>query len=431
MSREITMPALSPAMEEGRLARWLVAEGDFVEEGDVIAEIETDKAVMEFEAPASGVIDAFLVTEGGAMIAVETPIARLREGGAAPPPPAEAPAPTPPAQARPRRARPKAPQETVREALRQALIAEMSEDESVFLIGEEVGAAHGAYKVSQGLIERFGAARVIDAPPLHSAIMGLATGAAFAGLRPVVEVLNLSYALQALDPLINSAAMTGSMSGGTLDCPLVLRGPHGAGERMGAQHSHDFAALLARVPGLKLAAPYAAEDAGALLRAAIRDPGPVVLLESDRLYGQAFEVPEAPALPWGQARIWRTGEDVTLVAYGPAVGLARTAAERLEDEGVSAEVIDLRCLRPWDRETLLESLKKTHRCVVIEEGWPVASFGKEIAASLMQEGFDWLDAPIATLGAADLALPAAGPLEDAALPGVEAVLRAARAVLYR
>ncbi|QFT64036.1 pyruvate dehydrogenase complex E1 component subunit beta [Roseivivax sp. THAF30] len=429
MAHEIRMPAISPTMEEGRLARWLISEGDHVEEGDVIAEIETDKAVMEFEAPQSGVIERFLVAEGGAPVAVETPIAVLAENAdAAREPVPDAPAP------RSQRKTPRsgAPRQTVREALRRALADEMERDADVFLIGEEVGAAQGAYKVSQGLIERFGAARVVDAPPTHSALMGLAAGAAFAGLRPVVEVLNVSYALQALDQIVNTAAMSEAMSGGAVICPLVLRGPQGGGERMGAQHSHDLAAWLAHVPGLKVVVPYAAEDAHALLVAAIRDPGPVVLLESERLYGQNFPLPDDEAEParLGAARIWREGADVTLISWGVAMAATLKAADTLSGEGVEAEVIDLRSLSPWDRETVLASVRKTNRAVIVEEGWPVASFSKEIATTIMQEAFDDLDAPVATVAAADTPLPYAGALEDAALPGAEAVLQAARAVLY-
>ncbi|ETX16175.1 pyruvate dehydrogenase subunit beta [Roseivivax halodurans JCM 10272] len=442
MATEIRMPALSPAMEEGRLARWFVAEGDAVQEGDVIAEIETDKATLEFEAVAAGRLGKILVPEGTASVKVDTPIALLMAPG-------DTPAPASPARrapvAAPRATRNAAMREPgweagvhlapliVREALRDALTEEMSRDEAVIVIGEEVAAAEGPYRVTQGLLDRFGSARVIDVPVTEAAFAGLGIGAAFAGLRPVVEFMNFSFALQAMDQIVNSAAKTRYMSGGAVSCPIVFRGPNGAAGRVGAQHAQCFAAWMAHVPGLAVAYPYAASDAKGLLKAAIRSDDPVVFLENERLYGRSFDAPELGdhVVPFGQARIWREGADVTLVGYGPAVGTMLEAADALADEGVAAEVIDLRTLRPLDHATVLEGVRKTHRCVTVEEGWPQGGIGEHLAAVIMREAFDWLDAPVACVAGSDVPMPYAETLEALALPRAEDVVEAARRVSYR
>ncbi|SEK92277.1 pyruvate dehydrogenase E1 component beta subunit [Roseivivax marinus] len=448
MTVEIRMPALSPAMEEGRLARWFVREGDAVEEGDVIAEIETDKATLEFEAVAAGRLGRILVPEGTEAVKVDTPIAELH-GLEAPAPAAPASAPTPATPKPAARNRPRSragvhlepgwPADlhrdvlTVREALRAALAAEMGADETVFVLGEEVAKDEGAYRVTHGLRERFGAARVIDTPVTEAGFTGMAVGAAFAGMRPVVEVMNMSFALQAMDQIVNSAAKTHYMSGGAVTCPLVLRGPNGAMGRGGAQHAQCFAAWFAHVPGLKVVYPYAASDAGGLLRAAIRDPNPVIFLENERLYGRSFEVPalDDHVVEIGRARVWRQGSDVTLVGYGPAMGAVLEAADALEADGIEAEVIDLRSLRPIDADTVIESVRTTHRCVVVEEGWPQGGIGDHVAATVSAAAFDWLDAPVARVTGADVPMPYAEGLEAAALPVAAQVVEAARRVAYR
>ncbi|MEI7573269.1 MAG: pyruvate dehydrogenase complex E1 component subunit beta [Phenylobacterium sp.] len=446
---DILMPALSPTMEEGTLAKWYVKAGDAVRSGDVIAEIETDKATMEVEAVDEGVIEAILVPEGTEEVKVNTPIARLSvvagEAQATPspalPPPAPEAHPTPPpapAAAPETRsadapATPSGRRLTVRDALRDAMAEEMRRDETVFLMGEEVGQYQGAYKVSRGLLEEFGPRRVIDTPITEHGFAGLGVGAAMAGLRPIVEFMTFNFAMQAIDHIINSAAKILYMSGGQITCPIVFRGPNGAAARVGAQHSQDYSAWYAHVPGLKVVAPYDAADAKGLLKAAIRDPNPVVFLEHEMLYGQEFEVPDDPdwTVPIGKALIRRPGRDVTLTAHSRMVGMALEAAEILSKQGVEAEVIDLRTLRPLDHETILESVKRTNRIVSIEEGWAPMGVGAEIVARVAAEAFDWLDAPPLRIAQADAPLPYAANLEALALPSVERIVEAALKVCYR
>jgi pyruvate dehydrogenase E1 component beta subunit len=446
---DILMPALSPTMEEGTLAKWYVKAGDAVRSGDVIAEIETDKATMEVEAVDEGVIEAILVPEGTEEVKVNTPIARLSvvagEAQAAPspalPPPAPEAHPTPPpapaaapeTRAADAPATPSKRRTTVRDALRDAMAEEMRRDETVFLMGEEVGQYQGAYKVSRGLLEEFGPRRVIDTPITEHGFAGLGVGAAMAGLRPIVEFMTFNFAMQAIDHIINSAAKILYMSGGQITCPIVFRGPNGAAARVGAQHSQDYSAWYAHVPGLKVVAPYDAADAKGLLKAAIRDPNPVVFLEHEMLYGQEFEVPDDPdgTVPIGKALIRRPGRDVTLTAHSRMVGMALEAAEILSKQGVEAEVIDLRTLRPLDHETILESVKRTNRIVSIEEGWAPMGVGAEIVARVAAEAFDWLDAPPLRIAQADAPLPYAANLEALALPSVERIVEAALKVCYR
>ncbi|SFD49973.1 pyruvate dehydrogenase complex E1 component subunit beta [Roseivivax sediminis] len=441
MATEIRMPALSPAMEEGRLARWFVAEGDAVEPGDVIAEIETDKATLEFEAVAAGRLGRILVPEGSEAVKVDTPIALLHAdaavAGTADPNAAPRPAP--------RRGRGTALAEPgwpahvhrgpliVREALRAALFEEMQRDESVFVMGEEIGSAEGPYRVTQGLLDAFGSGRVIDVPVTEAAFSGIGIGAAFAGQRPVVEFMNMSFALQAMDQIVNSAAFTHYMSGGRIACPIVFRGPNGAAGRVGAQHAMCLAAWAAHVPGLKVVYPFAASDAKGLLKAAIRDPDPVIFLENERLYGRAFEVPalDDHLVPLGRARTWREGGDVTLAGYGPAMAAVLEAADTLAAEGIAAEVIDLRSLRPLDVEAVAASVRKTHRCVTVEEGWPQGGIGAYLAAEVTRAAFDWLDAPIGSVTGADVPMPYAETLEELALPRAADVVAAARHACYR
>ncbi|TYO85034.1 pyruvate dehydrogenase complex E1 component subunit beta [Oceanicella actignis] len=465
MAIQILMPALSPTMEEGTLAKWHVKEGDKVSAGDVIAEIETDKATMEFEAVDEGVVARILVPEGTEGVKVNEPIAILAEEGedaaeaaaGAQAPAAEAPAaetaaaqaPAEPA-AQPSAAQPpaapraaeRAPdwpadapmkKQTVREALRDAMAEEMRRDESVFLMGEEVGEYQGAYKVSQGLLDEFGARRVIDTPITEHGFTGLGVGAAFAGLRPIVEFMTFNFAMQAIDQIINSAAKTLYMSGGQMNCPIVFRGPNGAAARVAAQHSQDYAAWYAHVPGLKVVMPYSAADAKGLLKTAIRDPNPVIFLENEILYGRSFEVPQVDDLtiPFGKARIWREGEDVTIVSFGIGMTYALEAAERLAGEGISAEVIDLRTLRPMDMPTVLESVRKTNRCVTVEEGWPVCSISDHLAATISREAFDWLDAPVLSCTGKDVPMPYAANLERLALVTTDEVVAACKSVCYR
>ncbi len=445
----ILMPALSPTMEEGTLAKWYVKAGDAVRSGDVIAEIETDKATMEVEAVDEGVIEAILVPEGTEEVKVNTPIARLSvvagEAQATPspalPPPAPEAHPTPPPApaAAPKTRAADAPvtpskrRTTVRDALRDAMAEEMRRDDTVFLMGEEVGQYQGAYKVSRGLLEEFGPRRVIDTPITEHGFAGLGVGAAMAGLRPIVEFMTFNFAMQAIDHIINSAAKTLYMSGGQITCPIVFRGPNGAAARVAAQHSQDYSAWYAHVPGLKVVAPYDAADAKGLLKAAIRDPNPVVFLEHEMLYGQEFEVPDDPdwTVPIGKALIRRPGRDVTLTAHSRMVGMALEAAEILSKQGVEAEVIDLRTLRPLDHETILESVKRTNRIVSIEEGWAPMGVGAEIVARVAAEAFDWLDAPPLRIAQADAPLPYAANLEALALPSVERIVEAALKVCYR
>jgi pyruvate dehydrogenase E1 component beta subunit len=449
---QVLMPALSPTMTEGKLAKWLKKVGDTVKSGDVLAEIETDKATMEVEAVDEGTLTEILVPEGTENVAVNTPIASIRgEDEAAAPaaalaPVAAAPAPVaaaPVAPAPAPKAAPAASDEdhwykstqtmTVREALREGMAAEMRRDETVFLMGEEVAEYQGAYKISQGLLQEFGEKRVIDTPITEHGFAGLAVGAAFGGLRPIVEFMTMNFSMQAIDHIINSAAKTLYMSGGQMGCPIVFRGPNGAAARVGAQHSQCYASWYAHVPGLKVLAPYSAADAKGLMRAAIRDPNPVVFLENEILYGHSFEVPTDPdfILPIGKAKIERAGTDVTIVAYSICVGHALAAAEKLAAEGISAEVINLRSIRPLDIDTIVESVKKTNRLVSVEESWPFAGIGSEMAAVMMEHAFDYLDAPVVRVCAKDVPLPYAANLEKLALPQPDDVVAAVKSVTYR
>ncbi|MFT8896422.1 MAG: pyruvate dehydrogenase complex E1 component subunit beta [Acetobacter sp.] len=439
MAIDILMPALSPTMTEGKLAKWNKKEGDTVSSGEVIAEIETDKATMEVEAVDEGVLGKILIPEGTEGVAVNTPIAILVEEGEAVPegPSAGSGEARPAAEEAPKAAAPTAvaspvatttsePEKdwgetseiTVREALRDAMAAEMRRDEDVFLLGEEVAQYQGAYKVSQGLLDEFGEKRVIDMPITEHGFTGMATGAAMTGLKPIVEFMTMNFSLQAIDHIINSAAKTHYMSGGQISCPMVFRGPNGAAARVGAQHSQCFASWYAHVPGLKVVAPWSAADAKGLLRAAIRDPNPVIVLENEILYGQKFPCPvdEDFILPIGKAKIERPGKDVTIVAFSISVGTALAAAELLAEKGIDAEVINLRTIRPLDTATIVESVKKTSRLVTVEEGWPFAGIGAEIAMQVIEHAFDWLDAPPVRVAGLDVPMPFAANLEKLALP---------------
>ncbi|MBB6424851.1 pyruvate dehydrogenase complex E1 component subunit beta [Sphingopyxis sp. JAI128] len=457
MAIELKMPALSPTMEEGTLAKWLVKEGDTVKSGDILAEIETDKATMEFEAIDEGTIGQILVAEGTDNVKVGTVIATIAGEGeeAAAPAPAPAPAeeakaaePAPatapaPAAEKPavteRAADPAIPEGTamvkltVREALRDAMAEEMRADDRVFVMGEEVAEYQGAYKVTQGLLQEFGASRVVDTPITEYGFAGLGAGAAMGGLKPIIEFMTFNFAMQAIDHIINSAAKTNYMSGGQMRCPIVFRGPNGAAARVGAQHSQNYGPWYASVPGLIVIAPYDAADAKGLMKAAIRTEDPVVFLENELLYGRSFEVPDVEdfVLPIGKARIMRSGSDVTIVSYSIGVGLALEAADQLAGEGIDAEVIDLRTLRPLDTETVLASLKKTNHLVVVEEGWPVCSIASELAMVAMEQGFDDLDAPVMRVCNEDVPLPYANNLEKAALVDTPRVVKAVKAVLNR
>src|SRR5215217_4542925 len=484
MPVQVLMPALSPTMEKGNLAKWVKKEGDSVKAGDVIAEIETDKATMEVEAVEEGTLGRILIPEGTADVAVNTPIAMilsegedassLKNGGqAAPkqttgasskqteqpaqqqkalesaPPAAQRPADaSAPAQAKSAVASPPQPQaapepdvpegtemvtQTVREALRDAMAEEMRRDPTVFVIGEEVAEYQGAYKVTQGLLQEFGAQRVVDTPITEHGFAGLGVGAALAGLKPIVEFMTFNFAMQAMDQIINSAAKTHYMSGGQMTNPIVFRGPNGAAARVGAQHSQCYASWYAHVPGLRVLAPWSAADAKGLLKAAIRDPNPVIFLENEILYGQSFDVPEDPdfVLPIGRAKIERPGKDVTITAFSIMVGKALAAAEELAKQGIDAEVINLRSLRPFDTETVVNSVKKTNRLVSVEEGWAFAGIGSELAAQMMEQAFDWLDAPVKRVHGLDVPLPYAANLEKLALPQPENIVQAAREVCNR
>ncbi|QXM24844.1 pyruvate dehydrogenase complex E1 component subunit beta [Elioraea tepida] len=454
---EILMPALSPTMTEGKLAKWLKKEGERIKAGEVIAEIETDKATMEVEAVDEGILARIVVPEGTEGVAVNSVIAVLEEEGAAAAPaptpaskplaPVAPPAPNPAmaslAPAAPAAVAASAPSRekdwgpvatiTVREALREAMALEMRRDKDVFLMGEEVGQYQGAYKVSQGLLDEFGPKRVIDTPITEHGFTGLAVGAAFAGLKPIVEFMTFNFSMQAIDQIINSAAKTLYMSGGQVRCPITFRGPNGAAARVAAQHSQCFASWYAHCPGLKVVAPWSSADAKGLLRAAIRDPNPVIVLENEVLYGQSFPCPTDPEfiLPIGRAKVEREGTDVTLVAFSIAVGWAMQAAEALAEAGISAEVVNLRTLRPLDIETIVASVKKTNRIVTVEEGWPYAGIGAELAATVMEHCFDWLDAPLVRVHGADVPMPYAANLEKLALPSVQQIVEAARRVAYR
>src|SRR6266705_1907944 len=486
MPIQVLMPALSPTMEKGNLAKWHKKEGDAVKSGDVIAGIETDKATMEVEAVDEGTLGKILVPEGTQDVAVNTPIAMilaegedasaLTDGGRAPQPaekkaeaaPAEAERPeqkekpaesAPPAQeaaqearapAQPKSATAEPPQPaalpepdvpegtemvtmTVREALRDAMAEEMRRDSGVFVMGEEVAEYQGAYKVTQGLLQEFGARRVIDTPITEHGFAGLGVGAALAGLKPIVEFMTFNFAMQAMDQLINSAAKTRYMSGGQIGASIVFRGPNGPAARVAAQHSQDFSAWYSHIPGLKVVAPFTAADAKGLLKSAIRDPNPVIFLENEILYGQSFPVPKLDdyLVPLGRARIAREGSDVTLVAWSMGMTYALKAADALAQDGINAEVIDLPTIRPMDIATIVESVKKTARLVTVEEGWRQSGVGAEIAASVMEQAFDWLDAPVIRVTGKDVPMPYAANLEKLALPSVEKVVEAAKAVCYR
>jgi pyruvate dehydrogenase E1 component beta subunit len=453
---DILMPALSPTMEEGALARWHVKAGDQVRAGDVIAEIETDKATMEVEAVDEGVIEAILVEAGAQGVKVGVPIARLKgEGEAASPAPQAAPAAAPAPHAAPAASgepekKPSAPspapqaadpefpegtklvKTTVRDALRDAMAEEMRTDDRIFLMGEEVAHYQGAYKVSRDLLQEFGEIRVIDTPITEHGFAGMAVGAAMAGQKPIVEFMTWNFAMQAIDQIINSAAKTRYMSGGQIGCQIVFRGPNGAASRVGAQHSQDYSAWYANVPGLKVIAPYDAADAKGLLKAAIRDPNPIVFLEHEMMYGNEFDVPEGDwVVPIGKAKIRRQGKDVTITAHSRMVGLALKAAEILAEQGIDAEIIDLRTLRPLDHDTIIESVKKTHRIVATEEGWGPMGVGAEIVARVNEHAFDDLDAPPARVHQKDVPLPYAANLEVLSLPSVDDIVQAAKAVCYK
>ncbi|WP_109464061.1 pyruvate dehydrogenase complex E1 component subunit beta [Albibacillus kandeliae] len=461
MATQILMPALSPTMEEGTLAKWLVKEGDTVSSGDILAEIETDKATMEFEAVDEGIVGKILIAEGTEGVKVNTPIAVLVEEGESADDVATAPAEAPAAEpepsvavsasqpaggpgASPGRVAAKAlepdwpegtpmKEQTVREALRDAMAEEMRRDGDVYLMGEEVAEYQGAYKISQGLLDEFGSKRVIDTPITEHGFAGLAVGAAFGGLKPIVEFMTFNFAMQAIDHIINSAAKTLYMSGGQMGAPMVFRGPNGAAARVGAQHSQDYAAWYMQIPGLKVAMPYSASDAKGLLKSAIRDPNPVIFLENEILYGRAFEVPAMDdyTVPFGKARIWREGTDVTIVSFGIGMQYALEAADKLAEDGISAEVIDLRTLRPMDTDTILQSVMKTNRCVTVEEGWPQGSVGSYISSVIMQQAFDYLDAPVINCTGKDVPMPYAANLEKLALVTTAEVIEAVKQVTYR
>ncbi|QYX56718.1 pyruvate dehydrogenase complex E1 component subunit beta [Roseovarius sp. SCSIO 43702] len=471
MPTEILMPALSPTMEEGTLAKWLVKEGDEVSSGDILAEIETDKATMEFEAVDEGKIGKLLVEEGTEGVKVNTPIAVLleegesaedidasggKEAGGEDEAPAqggddgEAMGKPLPAEAKPAKGpaeaeklspntEPDWPEDTetktmtVREALNSAMAEEMRADDTVFIMGEEVAEYQGAYKITQNLLEEFGSRRVIDTPITEHGFAGIGVGAAWGGLKPIVEFMTWNFAMQAIDQIINSAAKTNYMSGGQLGTQIVFRGPNGAAARVAAQHSQDYAAWYAHIPGLKVVQPYSASDAKGLLKTAIRDPNPVIFLENEILYGKSFEVPVMDdfTVPFGKARVWRKGEDVTIVSFGIGMTYALEAAEKLAEEGVSAEVIDLRTLRPLDYDTVIASVMKTNRCVTVEEGFPVASIGNHITATLMERAFDYLDAPVINCAGKDVPMPYAANLEKLALTSTAEVIEAVNRVTYR
>ncbi|KRE03878.1 pyruvate dehydrogenase [Bosea sp. Root670] len=470
MPIDILMPALSPTMEEGKLAKWLKKEGDQVKSGDIIAEIETDKATMEVEAVDEGVLAKILVADGTENVAVNTPIgviaaegedvaAAASGGGKAAAPEAKA---EPKAEAKPAEAKsedvPAASKPdtvpaqakaydsssefpagaelvstTVREALRDAMAEEMRRDKDVFVMGEEVAEYQGAYKVTQGLLQEFGAKRVIDTPITEHGFAGIGVGAALSGLKPIVEFMTFNFAMQAIDHLINSAAKTLYMSGGQMGCPIVFRGPNGAAARVGAQHSHDYAAWYSNVPGLKVVMPYSASDAKGLLKSAIRDPNPVIFLENEIMYGKSFDVPKGDdfLIPIGKAKVVRPGTDVTIVSFGIGMTYALGAAEALAKEGIEAEVIDLRTIRPMDIETVIASVQKTNRCVAVEEGFPQSGVTAEIGMKIMEAAFDYLDAPVARVTGKDVPMPYAANLEKLALPNIGEVVAAAKAVCYR
>ncbi len=472
MPIQVLMPALSPTMEKGNLAKWLKKEGDTVKSGDVIAEIETDKATMEVEATDEGTLGKILIPEGTSDVAVNTPIATILADGESAadlgkaPVAAKSPAPNvqqevaesraPVGEGKPQISAPATPgvlqspapiaepdpevppgtemvKMTVREALRDAMAEEMRRDEDVFVMGEEVAEYQGAYKITQGLLQEFGDRRVIDTPITEHGFAGVGVGAAMAGLKPIVEFMTFNFAMQAIDQIINSAAKTLYMSGGQMGCSIVFRGPNGAAARVAAQHSQDYSAWYSQIPGLKVVSPYSAADAKGLLKAAIRDPNPVIFLENEILYGHSGDVPKLDdyVIPIGKARIVRSGKDVTLIAWSNGMTYALHAADELAKEGIEAEVIDLRTLRPLDTETIINSVKKTGRAVAVEEGWQQSGVGAEIAARIMEQAFDYLDAPVARVSGKDVPMPYAANLEKLALPSVAEVVDAAKAVMYR
>ena len=466
MATDILMPALSPTMEEGKLAKWLKKEGDPIKSGDVLAEIETDKATMEVEAIDEGVLAKILVEEGTEGVAVNTPIAIIagegedvaaaaaggpkakangHDAGAPPPPTATAPAASPPAAPSVIITKAQEPvmeeypadtpmvTTTVREALRDAMAEEMRRDADVFVMGEEVAEYQGAYKITQGLLQEFGARRVVDTPITEHGFAGIGVGAALSGLKPIIEFMTFNFAMQAIDHIINSAAKTLYMSGGQLGCPIVFRGPNGAAARVGAQHSHDYSAWYSNVPGLKVIAPYTAADYKGLLKSAIRDPNPIIFLENEILYGQSFPVPQMDdfTVPIGKAKIHRKGSDVTIVSFAIGMTYALKAAQALSEQGIEAEVIDLRTIRPMDSETVVASVKKTGRCITVEEGFPQSGIGAEIVARLMVDAFDYLDAPVLRITGKDVPMPYAANLEKLALPTVADVVEAAKSVCYK
>ena len=450
MTTEILMPALSPTMEEGKLAKWLVKEGDKVSAGDIIAEIETDKATMEFEAVDEGILAKIIVAEGTEGVVVNSPIAMMAgeaTENTVDVKPIEKNVQTDASSTRTELKSHETPlsgmeaewgadiqtkTQTVREAIRDAMAEEMRRDETVYLMGEEVAEYQGAYKVSQGLLDEFGSKRVIDTPITEHGFTGIAVGSAFAGLRPIVEFMTFNFSMQAIDQIINSAAKTLYMSGGQMGAPMVFRGPNGAAARVGAQHSQDYAAWYAHIPGLKVVQPYSASDAKGLMKTAIRDDNPVIFLENEILYGKSFEVPllEDYTVPFGKARVWREGTDVTIVSFGIGMQYALEASNQLEAEGVSVEVIDLRSLRPIDYETIINSIKKTNRCVTVEEGFPVGSIGNHLSAVIMERAFDYLDAPVINCTGKDVPMPYAANLEKLALTTTAEVISAVKKVIY-
>ncbi len=451
MTTEILMPALSPTMEEGKLAKWLVKEGDKVSAGDIIAEIETDKATMEFEAVDEGILAKIIVAEGTEGVLVNSPIAMMANEATESTvdlQPIEKNVQTDASSTKTEFKSQEVPlsgieaewgaeiqtkTQTVREAIRDAMAEEMRRDETVYLMGEEVAEYQGAYKVSQGLLDEFGSKRVIDTPITEHGFTGIAVGSAFAGLRPIVEFMTFNFAMQAIDQIVNSAAKTLYMSGGQMGAPMVFRGPNGAAARVGAQHSQDYAAWYAHIPGLKVVQPYSASDAKGLMKTAIRDDNPVIFLENEILYGKSFEVPllEDYTVPFGKARVWREGTDVTIVSFGIGMQYALEASNQLEAEGVSVEVIDLRSLRPIDYETIINSIEKTNRCITVEEGFPIGSIGNHLSAVIMERAFDYLDAPVINCTGKDVPMPYAANLEKLALTTTAEVICAVKKVIYK
>lgn len=448
MTTEILMPALSPTMEEGKLSKWLIKEGDKVSAGDIIAEIETDKATMEFEAVDEGIVAKIIVDEGAEGVLVNSPIAIITDGSSVDIKVHEEVTHTGTNLSKAKVSNQVKPlddmepewgpdvqtkTQTVREAIRDAMAEEMRRDETVYLMGEEVAEYQGAYKVSQGLLDEFGSKRVIDTPITEHGFSGIAVGSAFAGLRPIVEFMTFNFSMQAIDQIINSAAKTRYMSGGQMGAPMVFRGPNGAAARVGAQHSQDYAAWYAHIPGLKVVQPYSASDAKGLMKTAIRDDNPVIFLENEILYGKSFEVPllEDYTVPFGKARIWRRGTDATIVSFGIGMQYALEAADQLEADGVSVEVIDLRTLRPIDYETIIYSIEKTNRCVTVEEGFPVGSIGNHLSAVIMEKAFDYLDAPVINCTGKDVPMPYAANLEKLALTTSAEVINAVKKVIYQ